>query len=106
MSTFPMMRSLTLALALLTLGTAHAGLTETPREHQQASGSYTLQDGRELVLRAYGGQMYVTLGNRPTERWELVNPDRLRSPDGRHTLHLHREASGFVDSVSLESRRH
>lgn len=109
MTTFPTVRSLTLAFALLALGAAQAGVATPSRDELRdlahASGIYTLQDGRELVLRARAGEVRVTVGNQATESWERLGPDRLRSPDGRQTLHLHREPTGSVERISLESRR-
>lgn len=68
----------------------------------EADGQYELQDGRSLSLRVRAHRVTVGVGDQPEERWRVVSPDLIVSPDGLRRLHLHRSATGRVEQVSLE----
>ncbi|WP_374437879.1 hypothetical protein [Inhella sp.] len=70
-----------------------------------AEGEYELQDGRSLSLHVRGQRVSVAVGFQPEERWQLVSPELIVSPDGLQRLHLHRNATGRVERVSLELKR-
>ncbi|MFO1253281.1 MAG: hypothetical protein U1E77_19610 [Inhella sp.] len=115
------MKTLTLAQPLtvvaLVLNLAHApaqaAVTEgappataaAVRALWDAEGEYELQDGRSLSLHVRGQRVSVAVGFQPEERWQLVSPELIVSPDGLQRLHLHRNAAGRVERVSLELRR-
>lgn len=68
-----------------------------------AAGDYTLQDGRNLSLRVRGQQPLVAIENEAEERWRVQGQDLLVSPDGQRRIHLHRDRSGQVQQVTLET---
>ncbi len=77
----------------------------TVRALWDAEGDYALQDGRSLSVTVRGPHVSVAIGLQPEERWQLVSAELIVSPDGLQRLHLHRNAAGRVERVSLESRR-
>ncbi len=70
-----------------------------------AEGEYELQDGRSLSVTVRGQRVSVAIGLQPEERWQLVSPELIVSPDGLQRLYLHRNAAGLVERVSLELKR-
>lgn len=97
-------------LALASLG-AQAGATgradaSIDRElFYAAQGEFQLADGRALNLRPRSLSVEVRFDDQHSQRWTAESASVLVSPDGRQRLHLHREANGSVDRVSLETRR-
>ena len=95
-------------LACLFAAGAQAGVGEAGPDRSAlhaAEGGYVLADGRTLDLRVRSRGIEVNLNEETVERWRLESETVLVSPDRRQRLHLHRDAKGFVDRVSLESPR-
>lgn len=95
-------------LACLFAAGAQAGVVEAGPDRsvvQAAEGGFVLADGRTLNLRMRPRGVEVNLNEETVERWRLESETVLVSPDSRQRLHLHRDANGFVDRVSLESPR-
>lgn len=102
----------TLAVLIASLGLAAGAqasveVSQTPRADRSAlyaaEGAFTLDDGRELSLRVMSRSVVVRIAEQE-ERWQPVAPNVVASPDGRQRLHLHRDANGVVDRISLETK--
>lgn len=104
----PLRLSLTVLLVGLCGATAHAGVAPATPDRsavQAAEGGFVLADGRTLSLRLRSTGVEVNLNEEIVERWRIESETVLVSPDRRQRLHLHRDANGMVDRVSLESPR-
>lgn len=104
----PLRLSLTGLLAVLLAAGAQAGVTPATPDRstvQAAEGGFVLADGRTLSLRLRSTGVDVNLNEESVERWRMESESVLISPDRRQRLHLHRDANGLVDRVSLETPR-
>lgn len=95
------------ALASLGAQAGAAGRTESIDRSllDAAQGEFQLADGRALNLRPRSRTVEVRFDEQELQRWRPESSNVLVSPDGRQRLHLHREANGSVDRVSLETQR-